>query len=157
MKSHVGKLKTEAMLNICREYGGEECQYVPQGKAFDWEHDTVFTPIAILATDDIDVRKNIYLHCLGNIELLIDGRMAAESGQIFLVHMNDETQRKKYEESFFERSEALQEDCTSRATIYCGEFIASLIVGLYKAYCIDAIIPFKVVFNLRTLTIETEY
>ena len=92
-----------------------------------------------------------------SVMFLIDARMAAEQGQVFLVDMADKKQVRFYGESFFDSSEAMEESCTARATIYCGEFIASLIVSQYKAFCVSQIVPYRIDFHLRTLTMSVSH
>jgi len=71
--------------------------------------------------------------------------------------MADKKQVRFYGESFFDSSEAMEESCTARATIYCGEFIASLIVSQYKAFCVSQIVPYRIDFHLRTLTMSVSH
>jgi len=153
--SFIGLYKAEAMSQICKAYN-DKILLASYDVFFNPATHHINTPITVLVPDNIDTRKSIY-HNDSQVDLLIDGRMAAEFGQVYCVDMHNPAVREKYERSFFPQNEALQETCTSRATIYCGEFIASLISSLYKAYCMRALIPWKVSFNLKSLTLLCEY
>jgi len=155
----VGKSKVEAMSDICKAYGDEECSYIGINKFFKPMEDSITTQVAIIVPDSIDVRREIFKENImdKSVMFLIDARMAAEQGQVFLVDMADKKQVRFYGESFFDSSEAMEESCTARATIYCGEFIASLIVSQYKAFCVSQIVPYRIDFHLRTLTMSVSH
>lgn len=155
----VGKSKVEAMSDVCKAYGDEECSYIGINKFFKPTEDSIVTPIAIIVPDDITVRREIFENNIvdKSVMFLIDARMAAEQGQVFLVNMADKKQIQFYKESFFNPGEAMEESCTARATIYCGEYIAALIVSQYKAFCMNQIIPFRIDFHLRTLTMSVSH
>jgi len=155
----VGKSKVEAMSDVCKAYGDEECSYIGINKFFKPMEDSITTQVAIIVPDSIDVRREIFKESImdKSVMFLIDARMAAEQGQVFLVDMADKKQVRFYGESFFDSSEAMEESCTARATIYCGEFIASLIVSQYKAFCVSQIVPYRIDFHLRTLTMSVSH
>ena len=155
----VGKSKVEAMSDVCKAYGDEECSYIGINKFFKPMEDSITTQVAIIVPDSIDVRREIFKENImdKSVMFLIDARMAAEQGQVFLVDMADKKQVRFYGESFFDSSEAMEESCTARATIYCGEFIASLIVSQYKAFCVSQIVPYRIDFHLRTLTMSVSH
>ena len=155
----VGKSKVEAMSDVCKAYGDKECSYIGINKFFKPMEDSITTQVAIIVPDSIDVRREIFKENImdKSVMFLIDARMAAEQGQVFLVDMADKKQVRFYGESFFDSSEAMEESCTARATIYCGEFIASLIVSQYKAFCVSQIVPYRIDFHLRTLTMSVSH
>lgn len=101
--------------------------------------ETYFTlkpKIMFLAVDSMSVRKEIFYVWLEearaknfNEFLLIDGRMSAERGQIYVVH-NEKTAN-YYIENLFEDSDIPDEPCTFKATTHCANYIASQMTSCF--------------------------
>jgi len=76
----VGKSKVEAMSDVCKAYGDEECSYIGINKFFKPMEDSITTQVAIIVPDSIDVRREIFKENImdKSVMFLIDARMAAE-------------------------------------------------------------------------------
>lgn len=92
--------------------------------------------------------------------IFIDGRMTAESGQIFFVKSKSEME--VYETTLFDDSEVEDLPCSYKATPHTGPLIGSLITsGVVNKVYNTAIkqnireIPFYVEFDIASYTIKT--
>lgn len=117
-------------------------------------------PIMISGFDNMEARKNFYevWKTLDNRELLIDGRLTAECGQIFTVKKGQEDEYEKY---LYDDSEIEELPCSFKSTSHCGMFIASTIVSILNNYLSNKIkdmdireVPFKTEFDLTSLTLN---
>ena len=86
------------------------------------------------AVDSIKARRQIFRHfCEKNWAVFFDGRMAAESLQVYCVERHPEAMS-AYRASLFPSQEAYQESCTARATIYCASMAAAILCAQYKRW-----------------------
>lgn len=86
--------------------------------------------ILILGVDSIPVREEIYNENKDNFEWLIDGRMGGQTGEVFVVNLNDEKAKALYEQHF--HKDPMEIPCTERATIYCSAVIGGTITASVK-------------------------
>lgn len=89
-------------------------------------------------------------------ELFVDGRMLAESFQIFVVQKGQE---EYYEKTLFEDEEVPDLDCSAKATSHCGAMIASKMTGIFTNYMYNKIlqdnvreIPEKLFYDIELMT-----
>lgn len=92
--------------------------------------------VLFVAVDSIDTRRNIFLDWMksGPVAggLLIDGRMGAMTGQVFVAQAG-EAQGEAYERTLFAMEEAHKGDCTRQNTLYCGTLVASMMVSQWAS------------------------
>lgn len=92
--------------------------------------------------------------------LFIDGRLAAESFQIFCIKGDDEYSMKRYETDWlFDDSEADETICSYKQTSFMANMIGSLMVNLFVNFCAnecDPLVPRDLPF-LTEYTAETFY
>ena len=159
---HMDMRKVDAMEDVYNDYGHE------QGFLTHYERVTdakiLNTPIVMLTVDSIDARKEIFNSLPPQVRYVIDGRMAAEIGQVYFVDRFNAVSEATYKKTIFPQEEAVPLPCTEKATIYCGNFIGSLMTAIYKSTCIydkkelnTRTIPSLVSFDLRTFNMDTEY
>ena len=85
-----------------------------------------------ICVDSITARKNIYDLIKKQTQILIDGRMTAESMRIISIYQDTIEQRNKtYEDTLFTQEEAQSGPCTARSTIYCANIAAGMMVSQY--------------------------
>ena len=90
--------------------------------------------VVFACVDSMKVRRRIFRHfCERDWAVYFDGRMAAESLQVFCVERKPE-QMSAYRASLFPSHEAYQESCTARATIYCASMAAAILCTQYKRW-----------------------
>lgn len=86
--------------------------------------------------------------------LFIDGRLAAESFQVFCIKGGDEYNITKYHEQFLFRDEEAEETiCSYKQTTFMANMIGSVIVNLFVNFCANQCSP----LIPRDLPFLTEY
>lgn len=126
---------------------------------------SIATDIMICGFDNMEARRIFfnkwkeYVDRKSSIEnkkkcLFIDGRLAAESLQIFCLTGDDTFNQEKYQREFlFSDEEADETICSYKQTSFMATMIGSLIVNLFVNFCAnecDPLIP-------RDLPFYTEY
>jgi len=101
--------------------------------------------------DSIKVRRQLFRHfCRKDWAVFFDGRMAAESLQVFCVERQAEA-LSAYSASLFPSHEAFRESCTARATIYCASMAAAILCALYKRWAMHQAPEPRLQFDLVTM------
>lgn len=101
--------------------------------AYDYrimKEDVLDTDLLITAVDNMEVRKMLSHN--SNCHWLIDPRMGAEYATMEVVQMADVEAYKNYAKTLFTDSEAVQERCTAKTTIYTVLLIAGQVVKAVK-------------------------
>ena len=129
----IGKSKVEAIKERLEADTGIEVE--ANNKQFTRVSSTN-SPIVISAVDSMRSRKAIFESVKKNIDayLFIDARMGALYGEIYSVDLTDPTSTAKYESTLFDDSEAYQEPCTRKATIFCAQGMAAWIASSVVDY-----------------------
>ena len=141
----VGAYKVSSLLyhmnemTPCGQFLGYEATF-PLGKVYEIEQEDRQTGAAFLCVDKIEERAKIF-KALRKCPILIDGRMAAETGRIVTILFDDEDDRAYYESTLFKQEEQEPDRCTEKATIYCGNFIAAIMVAQYMRWIRGLIKP----------------
>lgn|SRR3990167_2669889 len=154
---HIGASKSRATRDILVEYCGHYDYLVLN----EFTEDSDVTAYCFSGFDNMAARKLMFEKWkeIGNDnKIFIDGRLLAESGQIYFVTKGMEEQ---YEETLFEDSLVEPVQCTAKATTHCGAMIASLIVAGFNNHICNTIhetivrpLPFSMEFHLPTLSFE---
>ena len=167
-KSSVGELKANCTyINIlkysdCYNIGIYNCR-------FD-KHIPVINPILICGFDNMKSRREAFQAWLNQLStinakedsLFIDGRLSAETFQIYCIRGNDEYGKNKYmNECLFDDKDADSEICSYKQTSFCASMIASYITNLVVNFCdIKADnyrpLPFYVEYDARTMLLKCE-
>lgn len=95
----------------------------------------IFKGIIISAVDSMKVRRLIWENhgpTAFNTRVIIDPRMGAESAALYVTKPFDSYDREAYEASLSDDSEAVQEACTAKATIYTANLLAGLVCKAVK-------------------------
>lgn len=133
----VGKSKVDAVIEICREFG---CINEIMGISEMYKEETGMTDICITGLDNMAARKQIFEEWERHITarkdvtedgkyLFIDGRMAGELCEIFIVDGNKPEQIEEYKEWLFDDAEIEELDCTMKQTTFVAMAIASFITS----------------------------
>lgn len=168
--SDIGVHKTRAVKDSIKAYSDyyrtdDVFMAVPRGK--DNYHS-----ITVCGFDNMDSRKAAFddwERCnpdtsIATPRLFIDGRMSADTIQVFAMCSNDEYARGEYRNKWlFDDSEADSSVCSYKQTSFVAGMIGSLIANLvvnfmckYHLKLEDYQLPFKTTFNSKTLMLEGE-
>lgn len=88
--------------------------------------------VLFVCVDKISTRGRIVENLQPCVELMVDGRMAAESMHILTVH--DEESRIRYESTIFPQNEAYVGSCTGRTTCYTADVAAGFMVTQFTRW-----------------------
>lgn len=158
--SAIGGTKTRAITGTCRDFGCEN-EIIAFGAFTAISHGI---PIMFSAFDNMGARKLFFESWKKQKErqVYIDGRMLAESGQVFFVTPGREA---AYEEQLFADGEVKDQPCSMKATSHCGAHIASIMMAGFTNWITNTKlagdireVPFKIEFELPLLnwTLKTQ-
>ena len=114
------------------------------------------TPVVVSAVDSMASRYEIWkaVKVSGRTKYYIDGRMGARAGYVFFVNLSDADSIKSYEATLFPDSEAVEEPCTERATIFCGWSLGAIIASQVSKTIINSFEEMKDVPNRVTVDLK---
>ncbi len=136
-KEDIGVAKVEALQNVVLRLCGEDTvqgvnEEVTQEGGY-WSARLPICDVVVVGFDNLEARRLVYEEWKKNgkeTSLFIDGRLTAESGQVFLLEKSSsEEVYKGYEATYFSPEERTELPCTMKATTHCGAFIGSIIVS----------------------------
>jgi len=117
---------------------------------------TFDTPVVVSAVDSMSSREDIWTAVKNSMETkyYIDGRMGARAGYVFFADLSNPESVKEYEATLFPDSEAADEPCTERATIFCGWGLGSVIASMVSKTIIKtdeelSDVPQRVIIDLK--------
>lgn len=163
--NNIGEYKTTSCVSLNREIGGYH-RTVAYNRAYDIF--SITSDIMICGFDNMAARKIFFDKWLTHVLnsdypekcLYIDGRLSAESFQIFAIQGTDERAIKEYKEKWlFNDSEADETICSYKQTSYMAAMIASNMVNIYVNHIANQckpIIPRDVPFFIE-YTAETMF
>lgn len=155
--NHVGKHKTNAVSEIMSnfaQYYRVECF----NKRYD--HRSYKRPIMICGFDNMEARKVYFDNWLQELQiqkvtykkhcLFIDGRLSADSYQVFAIQGNDSRAIKEYQDKWlFTDAEADSTICSFKQTTFMANMIASVMVNIFVNFVAnqcEPLMPYEVPF-----------
>ena len=93
--------------------------------------------VVFSCVDSIKTRREIFRHYREkDWSALLDGRMAAESLQVYCVTREPRVLA-SYQASLFPTHKAYRESCTARATIYAASMAAAILCAQFKRWAMN--------------------
>jgi len=144
-ESDLGKLKVDAVADMCRSINGSiEVTTAPR-KFMSMQ----FTGgVLMCCVDSIAVRESIFNTAGRRADLFVDGRMSAEYLRVLTV--GDTQSAEYYQTTLFAASEAYRGSCTGKSTIYCANIAAGMMVAQVAKWLRGCDIDKDVDLNLLT-------
>ena len=164
--NHIGMYKSQAINQMIREYADF---YNIRAFTEPYTEHSAVSEIMICGFDSMESRKMFFNSWKAAISrmtqdnrkryLFIDGRLAAESFQVFCFTGDDDYNIRKYEEEFlFSDEEADETICSYKQTTFMANMIGSIITNLFINFCanqcnplIDRDLPFLTEYNAETM------
>jgi len=142
-KEDIGKYKVDALSDVITRLCGENkltpLNALVDSKGGQWPVGVQQADIVCVGFDNLAARKLVYDQWKANGKeesFFIDGRLAAESGQIFILEKRwPSDYYKAYEDTYFPENERVELPCTMKATTHCGALIASLMTAQIMNWC----------------------
>lgn len=145
--THINKLKTEALKEVCYAFSGHENVIRSAGR---YEEGSYTNPIVIAAFDNMAARKLAFdkwkQFVIESSEeeakncVFIDGRLLAEDYQVYAVTKD---KIEEYEKTLFSDSEVEEVLCTLKATTHCSMGIASEIISCLTNFIANRVYGFE--------------
>ncbi len=128
-EADVGLPKVEATAALCRALFGNmqlALDNVPYTRSL------AVNRIVFVCVDSIRTRKMIWRSLKERTDWLGDARMAAETLRILVAA--DSASREHYAQTLFRQADAYRAPCTAKATIYCANVAAGLMVAQFARW-----------------------
>jgi molybdopterin/thiamine biosynthesis adenylyltransferase len=126
----VGRYKVEALKDLVQEFTGvtinENSRHYESG---------IFPGLVICAVDSMSARSLVWkehAQIAAHTQAILDPRMGAETALLYVMNPTDRGDVQAYEKSLYSDSQAVQERCTAKATIYTANLLAGLVVKAVK-------------------------
>lgn len=167
----VGKPKVSAVQGLMEKYSRYSRT---TGLAQRFAYNSNPVPIMLCGFDNMSARRVYFSKWCDLVKatpeaerkdmLFIDGRLSAETLQIFCMSGNDEYYIREYNDKWlFSDSEAESTVCSYKQTSYCANLIASLMTNLFINWCanhcnplIDRSLPFFTEYSGEFMYLKTE-
>lgn len=128
--SAIGKHKAEALRDMIYDFTGTRIEAVV-GRYTGG----VFPGIVIVAVDNMATRKLVWEEHKkdpSRTKFIIDPRMGAEDALMYCMRPYMDEDIADYERTLYSDEEAVPLPCTAKATIYCANLLAGLVVKTVK-------------------------
>lgn len=132
---------------------------------------TPISPIVIACLDSMQARRTVFNKWKSMVlsaddrskYLFIDGRLAAETLQVYAVAGSSDADIRRYEQTLFSDDEADSEICSYKQTSFMANMIASVITNVFVNYVASKLdggaareIPFKTEYLGEMMWFKTE-
>jgi molybdopterin/thiamine biosynthesis adenylyltransferase len=164
--SDIGNYKVSALGNLIQrlndeyKYSGREVRLMS-----DEQYDRYIMPITISCVDNMEARKKLFRAWKRHEyrALFLDGRLSADTLQVFCITGQDEAYMKEYEEKWlFSDAEADEGVCSFKQTSYMACMIGSIITNLFINYVANRVtgdyydLPFFIEYNAPYVLFKTQ-
>lgn len=126
----IDKLKVDALKEIVKEFTDIEINTINQKIDENYNFDVDLNTLFIFCLDNIETRKTIYEKIKDFPIKLIDTRLGGEGYQIYSVDLENEEEKKVYEENL--KGETADAPCGQKSVIYTILSIASETAQIVK-------------------------
>lgn len=142
-KSDIGKKKVVAISDVVTRLCGENTMKtldeLVEKTGGTWRRIMPMLDVVCVGFDNLEARHIVYEEWKKNgkaTSLFVDGRLAAENGQVYFVQKKaKDDDFLAYEETYFSSEERIELPCTMKATTHCGAMIASFMVAQIVNWC----------------------
>ena len=157
-RQDIGRAKVEAMASTIHNYSNYDSVYCFRKKL---DYTQPISKVLLCGFDNMVARMTAFNKWKDSIKddedkskyLFIDGRLAAESFQVFCIRGDDEYSKSRYAEKYlFSDEEADETICSYKQTTYMANMIAGVMVNLFTNFVANSIVK-----NIRDLPFFTEY
>jgi len=149
---HIGKNKAVALASLCRRINPNVSIYSNNYNCSDGHF---IYPITILGVDSMASRKDLYHSWQRQFRgrsdaLFIDGRLAAESYQLYVIRGDDTVGMERYEREWFTDEQGDNLACSYKQTAFMAASLASrMVTYLVNSFISEDSIPRVVPFYVE--------
>lgn len=167
----IGEYKTTALMSLIHQYSNFGDIFTKREK---FTNGSEPSDIMICGFDNMEARQIFYNAWCTHVNqkpeeerkncLFLDGRLAAESLQVFCLTGDDDYNKKHYVRKWlFDSYEADATVCSYKQTSFCANMIGSIMVNLFVNFCanqcnplIPRDLPFFTSYDADTMYFKTE-
>lgn len=140
--AQIGKSKVEAIVEVvnslCEKPNIMGIKELVAPKKGEWLNHIPAADVVIVGFDNLEARRIMYEEWKENGKeksLFIDGRLAMEHGQVYVVDKIDLPEvYEGYEGTYFSPEERVELPCTMKSTTHCGMMLSAMIVANITNY-----------------------
>jgi molybdopterin/thiamine biosynthesis adenylyltransferase len=143
LEKDLGKLKVEAVAEICKNINSE---ISIETKNMKFNNSIFRGGIIFVCVDSIETRKSIFEGVCNKADLFIDIRMSSEYARIFTI--TDLSSKEHYQKSFFTQEEAFRGTCTNKTTLYMAYVASGIAVAQLAKFLRDIPLDKEICVNL---------
>ena len=129
LEKDLGRLKVEATADLCREIN-HGLELHPVSARF--RRSMRIGSAVFCCVDQIETRRQIWESVQNRMDFFCDGRMSAEVLRV--VTVSDSASRRRYPTTLFAAQDAYAGSCTAKATIYCANVAAGLMLSQFAKW-----------------------
>ena len=145
LEKDLGRSKVEATADLCREINHGLEPYLQPVAAGSGEACRLGS-VVFCCVDRIETRRQIWQAVQHRTDFFCDGRMAAEVLRV--VTVSDSASRRRYPTTLFAGQDAYAGSCTAKATIYCANVAAGLMLSQFAKWLRRLPVDFDCQLNL---------
>jgi len=143
LESDLGKLKIEAVAEMCRNINSE---ISIETKNMKFNNALFQGGIVFVCVDSIETRKLIFEGICHKADLFIDIRMSAEFARIFSI--SDLESKQYYQNQFFTQEEAFRGTCTNKTTLYMAYVASGIAIAQFTKWLREIPLDKEICVNL---------
>lgn len=130
----IGNSKVGSLSNIIEDFTNNSVNFYNE----KYTGELLSGTIVISAVDSMEVRKLIWDRNkkTGLVNYIIDPRMGAETGLLYVMNPNDDKDITSYEKTLYTDDNAVSEPCTRKSTQYCALALSGLVCAQVKSLVI---------------------
>ena len=144
----IGKKKVVALQELVEDFTNVKITAID-----DRWNGALMDGITICAVDSMKVRKEVFdahNRKAFTTKVIIDPRMGAETASLFTYNPISPRELESYSKTLYSDDEAVQERCTSKATIFCVLGISSLICTTVKEFLVNDKRAKNIAYDLKS-------
>lgn len=149
----IGKRKVLALQELIEDFTGITINAINDR----WSGSQI-DGIVICAVDSMEVRKqmfNTHARKAFKTSVIIDPRMGAEEAMMFTYSPVNPKEIDEYSRTLYSDSDAIQERCTAKSTMYCALGLSAIICSTIKEITVNNTRPKSVVYDLKSQDMMT--
>lgn len=142
----IGKYKVDALKELVLDFTNVEINV-----ANDRWNGAILDGVTICAADSMVVRKQLFdthERKAFQTQLIIDPRMGAETALLHTYSPLNPKEISEYQKTLYSDSEAIQEACTRKATIYTALSLAGIVCTVVKQFLVDGVKPKSILYDI---------
>lgn len=149
----IGQTKVEALKELLLLLTGSFITTLPMTLGSTDRDKLDQAEIVISAVDNMATRLILFELLTSTNKLFIDGRMAGNVIQLFIVHMNNPEELAAYQQTLFSDEQAVHIPCSERAVVYNTSIIAGLIADLVARHANGKVLPSTIEVDLANFNL----